>query len=249
MDRLDRYLVKVARKKSPVGRTGLFRAKYPLPERILGLFESCPEDLVNAGFDEEILWRHDIGWDSEREWITFPIRDLDGQLAGISGRTNDPAMKYKVYRQELRDMGFPGYDIANHDYVWRWDQVYPQVYAADGRPTIYVCEGLKAALWMVQHGYENTVALMGTAMSDTQKVFLERLGGTVIWCLDNDKFGRVATRKNGYKLRGVSQFVMNYPANTKQPDDLASDGLKNAIDTSLRYSRWCARRRKESHYG
>ena len=243
MQRLDRFLVKVERKKSPVNRGGLFVTEYPLPERILGLFEACPEDLLDAGFDEDLLWRHDVGFDQEREWITYPLRDIDGTLSGIVGRTNDPMLKYKAYRHELREMGFPKYEIEKSNYLWRWDQVYPQCYFAEARPVIQVCEGFKACLWMVQCGYENTVALMGTSMSDTQRVFLERLGGTVIWCLDNDWAGRAGTQKNGYKLHGVRQLVLNYPSSAKQPDDLEPSDLHDAIKTSQSFARWAKRRR------
>jgi len=242
MQRLDKHLVKVAKKKSPVVKGGLFKTSYPLPERILGLYEACPVGLLDAGFEEPLLWRHDIGYDEERERITFPLRDIDGTLAGIVGRTNNPKQKYKVYRQELIDMGFSRYEISNHDYVWRWDQVYPQCFFSDARPVIPVCEGFKACLWMVQNGYENAVALMGTKISPVQRVFLERLGGTVIWCLDNDWPGRAGTRKNGYKINGMRQIVLNYPEGAKQPDDLEPDELHRAVETSLGLARWARRR-------
>lgn len=247
MQRLDRFLVKVDKRASPVKRKGLFQTQYPLPERILGLFEQCPVSLLEEGFDEDLLWRHDVGYDSERKWITFPIRDVEGTLAGISARTNDPHQKYKVYRKELQEMGFPRYELEKGDYLWRWDIVYPQVYMAGERPTIYVVEGFKAALWMVQCGFENTVALMGSSMSDVQRVFLERLGGTVIWCLDHDRTGQKMTDRNATNLHGVRQLVMRYPDTDArlQPDDLSEDDLVDAVENSLRLSRWRARRQQQ----
>lgn len=243
MERLDPLLEKAYRDKPLFQkRGGVFKTDYPLPERILGLFEHCPESLLDAGFDENVLWDHDVGVDLERNRITFPVRDLVGTLAGIVGRTTNPKMKYKVYQDELRRMGFPRYEIDNHSYLWRWDRVYPQCYVPEERPTVYVAEGFKACLWMVQHGYENTLALMGTSLSRVQKVFLERLGGSIIWCLDNDRWGRAGTQKNGYKVQGVRQFVMNYPAPDVQPDDLSGSDLHEAIASSLSFARWAKRR-------
>jgi DNA primase len=239
MDRLDKHLVKVAKKKSPIGRPGLFKAQFPLPERILGLFEACPQSLVDEGFDEDLLWSHDVGVDPERDWITYPIRDIEGTLAGIMGRTKGHP-KYKVYRQELKDMGFPGYTINNHDYLWRWDIVYPQVILSEERPTIYLCEGFKAALWMVQCGYELTLATMGSSLSNTQKIFLERLGGTLVWCSDFDPAGQKMVAKGSKKVMGLRQLVMNYPEGLGrlQPDSLEPDELDEALDSSLSIARW-----------
>jgi DNA primase len=247
MKRLDRYLVKVERKASPVAKGRLFRTDYPLPERILGLFETCPLELLEAGFDEDLLWEHDVGWDAERLRITFPIRDIEGTLAGIVGRTNEPGLKYKVYVQEIKDLGFSRYEFENHDYLWRWDTVYAQTFMADERPTVYAVEGFKACLWMVQNGYKNTVALMGTSLSDVQRIFLERLGGTLVWCLDLDAAGQKLVYKNGKKIHGVRQLVMNYPdlGVRLQPDDLSKAELDTAIKSSLIFGRWCAERRRE----
>lgn len=241
MERLDKFLVKVSKKTSPVGKPGLFKTQYVLPERILGLFEACPESLVDDGFDEDILWSHDVGIDPERGWITYPIRDIEGTLAGLMGRTTDPGLaKYKVYRRELRDMGFAGYDINNHDYLWRWDVVWPQLLHADENPTIYLCEGFKAAMWMVQCGYEYTLATMGSSLSNTQKIFLERLGGTLVWCSDFDPAGQKMVAKGSKKVMGLRQLVLNYPTDRGriQPDDLEPDELDKALKSSLNIARW-----------
>lgn len=247
MKRLDRFLTKVSKKKTVI-KPGLFMAKYALPERILGLFEHCPEELLDAGFDEDVLWDHDVGFDQERGWITYPIRDIDGQLAGLVGRTNDPQTKYKVYTYELEKMGFRGYEISKSDYFWRWDIVYPQTFFAEEPPVIHIVEGFKAALWLVQNGYENTIATMGTSLSDVQRVFLERLGGTIVWCLDFDPAGQKMVGKNGKKVKGARQLVMTYPDTRRrlQPDDLSPEELHEAIESSLTYSRWMARRRRRA---
>lgn len=241
MARLDPLLAKKAKKPGQVIKAGMFQTRYPLPERILGLFETCPEDLLESGFTEDILWSHDVGVDTERGCITYPIRDINGALAGIMGRTSNPgASRYKLYRQELRDMGFANYDIKNHDYLWRWDVVYPQTFAVGERPTVYVCEGFKAAMWMVQCGYENTVATMGSFLSDPQRIFLERLGGTLVWCADFDRAGQKMVAKGSKKVQGLRQVVLNYPDGfgKLQPDDLSPEELELAITSSLNIARW-----------
>jgi len=248
MQRLEPHLKKVAKKKLKLSKKGIFETDYPLPERILGLFEACPEGLIEDGFEEEILWEHDVGYDEERGRVTYPVRDLEGTLAGIVGRTNNPSMKYKVYVKELQDMGFSKYSFENHDYLWRGDIVYAQCYHAGKRPTTYLVEGFKACLWMVQCGYENTWATMGTLLTDQQRMLLERLGGTLIWCSDNDYAGQKMVLKNSKKVQGLRQFVMNYPDPyiRAQPDDLSPDEVHAAVNKSLNIGRW-RRRIKKSH--
>lgn len=256
-DRLQPYLKK-ARKRSVTSSTTteqIFRAPNPIPERVLGLFENCPEALLDAGFDPDVLWDHDIGYDLERNRITFPIRDVDGFLAAISGRNPDGyrGPKYKVYDDskpdkdknpkggELYQLGYRGHGYNNRKLVWRCDQIYPAAFVGGVRPTIYMCEGYKAALWLVQHGYQMTGAFMGSDMTPEQKLFLERMGGTVVLCLDSGRAGVRGTYKIGYKLRGLDVRVLPYPESNEedlQPDDLREESLHHAIDTTLSFQRW-----------
>jgi hypothetical protein len=250
MERLKPHLQKANQKKPSVLNTGgLFRVKVHVPERILGLYESCPTSLLDAGFDERVLWDHDVGYDEERRRLTFPIRDLVGDLAGIMGRHTDPVEverygKYRFYTTELRQFGVTD-PINKGDFLWRWDKVYAKYQATSERPLIYVAEGFKACLWMVQHGYEDTVALMGTSMSETQKLFLQRIGGPVVWCLDNNRAGIAGTVRNSYRLRGIQQWVLNYPESAIQPDDISPEQLHEATQSSLPVSIWRPRQGKQ----
>lgn len=240
MERLKPHLSPVEKKQDLTQSRGLFQTPYPLPEKILGLYEECPLSLIEAGFTEETLWTHDVGFDEEQQRITFPIRDLSGTLAGISGRdvTGHALEKYKVYQRELQDIGFHNYRIEKGHYLWRWDRVYPNVYGNPERPPVYVTEGFKACLWMVQNGFPNTVALMGSSMTDVQKMFLERLGGPIILCLDNNPAGIKGTARIGYRLSGARVLVMRYPPEVQQPDGLFTEALQDAVHRALSLSIW-----------
>jgi len=244
MARLRPYLKEPARKSTSSHKEGLFLAQHPLPEKLLGLYEYAPVDLLNTGFDKEVLYQHDIGFDRELGRITYPVRDLSGTLAGIVGKPigDDGPGKYVVYEKELQEKSkdFRNYSFDNHRFVWRWERVYQRLYCSEEPTIIYVTEGFKACLWMVQHGFPDTVALMGTKLSTVQQKFLERLGGTVILCLDDDHWGRAGTRRIGYKLRGLRVKVIHYPYRywDLQPDDLTEEELLNAINNAYTYTRW-----------
>lgn len=243
MERLRPYLKQV-RAKNPIGVVGgMFTTSYPLPEKLLGLFEYAPEDLLREGFDEEVLRACDVGFDPERGRITYALRDLEGTLAGITGKPvgENTGGKYRVYEQELVDLGFRNYHFENRRTLWGWESVYPVAYRSETPVTVCVTEGYKARLWLLQHGFPMTVALMGTSLGWVQQVFLERLGAKLVLCLDNDAAGRLGTSKIGYKLRGQDVAVMRYPypeAPKLQPDDLTEEELREAILEPYTLRQW-----------
>lgn len=195
-----------------------------LPEKLLGLFDKCPIALINAGFEERILFEHDIGYDEELSRITFPIRARNGDLVGIVGRQKSTDYgKYKVYTTELLKYGLNVSSFKKSNYLWRGEKVLPN---APRRGTIFVVEGFKAALWFVQSGLENVVALMGSHMSDRQQYLLESSGQRIVLCLDNDVAGQKATLKIGHKLSAVQKYVVLLPRDVHQPDDLTEEELQ-----------------------
>ena len=246
MARLKPFLTDAARKKSATQAAGLGKATYPLPERLLGLWEKCPSGLLEAGFSEDVLWEHDVGFDEARNRVTWPVRDIEGTLAGIVGRNLDPGPlvgKYKTYKEEIRELGFPGYEMQKSHFLWRMDRVYPRLLHGDGKEPLLITEGYKACLWQVQHGFPNTVALQTASMSERQAIQVERLGAPVILCLDNNLAGWKGTAKIGYRLRGCIVHVMTYPDQAQQSDDLSPSQLRDSIHKAAAYSYW--RRRHE----
>jgi len=244
MERLRPLLRPTKAKRESATSGGMFLTDYPLPERLLGLFEYAPTDLLDAGYDEEVLRQNDVGFDIDRGRVTYAIRDLAGTLAGIVGKPVEQGGgggKYLVYESELAEMGFRGYHFQNKRFLWGWEKVYQAVYRSEDPPPVYVTEGYKARLWLVQAGFQLTVALMGTSLSPTQQMFLERLGTRIVLCLDNDIWGRLGTAKIGYKLRGSNVAVMRYPypeAPKLQPDDLSDDELQEALHYPYSIGQW-----------
>jgi len=151
---------------------------------------------------------------------------------------------------EWFDEQFPGYRCENHDFIWNYDRVYPRVMQAtsEAESTVFLVEGYKACLWMIQCGYVNTVALMGSYISETQQRMLHRLGGQVVLFFDNDNPGRAATKQIGKALwrplHGRLK-VMQYPPedveasysgeSDSQPDDYEAQGIHHMVENSLAY--------------
>lgn len=233
-----------------------FKADYILPEVILGVYEWMPMKLIEDGFNPILLQDMEIGFDRNNLRITYPLRDMYGNLAGFSGGATEPEQwpKYKVYQGKRKglegqwyngdygdwfDEQFPEYKCENHDFLWNYDRVYTRlVEMSDPSDTVYVVEGFKACLWMIQNGYPNTVALMGSYISDRQQQMLHRLGGNLVLCLDNDEAGRKGTVRVGellWKPMYGRIKVMSYPEGDiqTQPDDYEPDALHQMIGSSI----------------
>lgn len=247
IDRVKPYLVAAQKKREREAKAlarmgGAFRTDYPLPEKLLGLFEYVPTALLDAGFTEDVLLDNDVGYDPHLDRITFGIRDVEGTLAGIAGRVlGGGDAKYMVYQQDMRDLGYRDYHFHKSDYIWRCDKLYRDLYdAAPNEHTLCIVEGYKAGLWLVQNGFDYTGALMGTSLSDKQLMFIQRLGARVVLCLDNDGPGRVGTSKAAAKLRGVRVSVMRYPdgADGAQPDDLDGRCVEEGILNPMSLLEW-----------
>lgn len=228
-----------------------FKTEFVLPESLLGVYEMCPTNLVNDGFKVELLKDMDIGYDRTNNRIMYPLRDMYGNLAGFSGGvtefTQHQHPKYRVYQGRRKgldgkylpsdfgtwfddDDDLKDYRCENHDFLWNFDRVFKRR-LSDPTATVFVVEGFKACLWMIQSGFLNTVALMGSYISDRQQQMLHLLGWQVVLFLDNDQAGMRATEMVGdllWKPMYGMVKVVPYPEEDfdTQPDDYEEEAVR-----------------------
>jgi DNA primase len=233
----------------------------PLPESMLGLFDKCPLYMVEPEysvlldpddpivFEESLLREYDVGFDEMHSRITFPLRDLDGGLVGISGRTvNNGFPRYKVYDDEFKALGYPPHSAANKGVLlWNAHRVYPATFFGASDQFVLVVEGFRGCLWAIQCGIRNTIALLGSSLSKQQLWILEHLGCRVYIMLDNDDAGRRALRgyeKEGQKRPGIAErlsrsldvSIVEYPG--KQPTKLTQEELCASVNNAVDYYTW-----------
>lgn len=208
----------------------------PIPEEILGVFENnCPAALLDDGFNMRTLRQYGVGYDVHHDWPVYPIRDHLGRLVGLSGRAE---WGYNVYSKDEYAAFMenpPKSAVKKSWFVWNMHNVYPTAFHGDGVEFLIVVEGFKACLWLIQNGYPNTVALMGSYLSRLQKNLLTRIGGTILLFLDQDNAGRRGTEICVEQL--APQMLVKevrYPFEGKlQPDDLAPEFLASAISNAV----------------
>lgn len=205
-----------------------------LPDYLLRAWKACPLSLLEAGFDEDVIEYHEVGYDAVHDRITFPIRDHRGRLVAVSGRACDNRTdpRYKVYdakppdRQANRPAGelygiVEDYVPSNREYLYGIHDVYPGRYhdpSERDEPLILV-EGYKACLWLRQQGFIHTLALQGYSLTEAQRRILQRLRGPYYILLDwepgkqyPDTFGRCAAVKIAERLsRAGRVFIPMYP--------------------------------------
>lgn len=239
-----------------------YKATSVLSETVLNNYMYCPTKLVDKGFSINWLQHMEIGYDFQKNRIIYPIRDIHGNLAGVSGGSQyewqEP--KYKVYRggyvdytgkRIISDYGawfdeqYPDYKMDKSRYIWNFDRVYARLLFSPFKSTMIIVEGFKACLWMLQNGYINTVALMGDFMSDIQYNLITRLDANILLFLDNNKPGRDACIKIKNKLKNLMNVtILNYPSNYTaekpieklQPDDLTKTEIDSVINEQRRAS-------------
>jgi DNA primase len=140
-----------------------------------------PATAAEAGL---LQHRDSGGWyDRFRNRLLFPISDRDGRVVGFGGRAlGDEQPKYlNSPRTPLFDKStlVYGIDLARES-ARKHDQVV-------------IVEGYMDVIAAHQFGYENVVAAMGTALTDSQVAAVKRLSKRIVLALDADAAGQMAT--------------------------------------------------------
>lgn len=115
--------------------------------------------------------------------LMFPIRDDQGNLAGFGGRSLDGS--------EPKYLNSPRTDVFDKGRILYLLHLAKPRLRQEGE--VVVVEGYMDALAAHQHGFDNVVACMGTALTEHQVSLLRSTGRTFVLALDPDAAGRQAT--------------------------------------------------------
>ncbi|GJM26485.1 MAG: hypothetical protein DHS20C16_29000 [Phycisphaerae bacterium] len=156
--------------------------------------------------------------------LMFPIRDTMNRVIGFGGRTlvGDRAKYLNTSHTPLYDKGTMLYGI---------DQA--RMPMSEKRQAIVV-EGYTDCIACHQHGLPNTVATLGTALTDQQISLLRRWADEVVLLFDADSAGEeAADRALGVALRyNLSVRIASVP-DGKDPSDYLTAHGAGGIDSLL----------------
>lgn len=186
----------------------------------------------NNEFYASFIWR-----------ITFPIYDHKDLLVGFGGRTLNPnvAAKYVNSPQNIlfdKSRIFYAFNIAKENIAKKKE--------------IIVCEGYMDAIAFHKAGFNNVVAVLGTALTEHHLPLIRRYDAKVILCFDNDEAGLKAATRSAFllstnKIDGKVAILQG----GKDPAELVakneSTKLYNILDEGIELGEFYIRRLISTH--
>lgn len=138
--------------------------------------------MYKRGLTDEIIEKFDIGYDGERDELTFPVRDIEGRCVFVAGRS----VKGKFFRlpKELDKPVYQGYRFMFGDYK-----------------EAYITESFLNCLTCWKYG-KPAMALIGTGNEKQYKILEKLPVRTYILALDPDEAGRKATERFRKNVHG-----------------------------------------------
>ncbi len=151
------------------------------------------EDIAEAGLARQT----DDGrfYDLFRGRLMIPIRDWSARVAGFGSRALDDNATPKY----LNTPRTPVFDKSRILYAMHLAKEPVRQHGA------VIVEGYMDAVMAHQHGFDNVVASMGTALTEHQVALVRRLTHRVTMALDGDPAGRNATLRSLESSWGVFQ--------------------------------------------
>lgn len=181
-------------------------------------------ELLAAG----LVQRNDRGqvYDRFRGRVMFPLADPRGRVRGFGARA-------------MRDGDRPKYlNSADGPVYQKGRQLFGANHArsvAAKRGRVIAVEGYADVLALHDAGIEESVAVMGTAMTDEQVVELARLAPRIYLALDADRAGRQAMIRAARVAdrHGIELLVVDLPAG-KDPADLIAESGAEAFEQRVK---------------
>ena len=166
-----------------------------------------------------------VPYDRFRDRIIFPIADVRGRVIAFGGRAMQADAKAKYLNSPETPLFHKGRVLYNLNQARK---------AAHDRGTIIAVEGYVDVIAMTMAGHANTVAPLGTALTEEQLGLLWRHADEPVLCFDGDGAGqRAAFRALDVALPmlepGRSLRFAMLPEG-QDPDDLLRSGGAAAID-------------------
>ena len=201
--------------RNSVVRNRSVRGNQFVTEEELDKYRYTHPYLYMRGMTDEIIELFDLGWDSDMQAITFPVRDVHGNCLFIARRS--VKTKFFNYPEGVEKPLYGLYELCHI----KSDNLNPF-------PTeIIVCESMFDALsfWTVD---KYAVALNGLGNELQFKQLRELPCREIILATDMDERGlkaRERIRKNMQNTKIIAEYF--FPEGRKDANDCTKDELKN----------------------
>lgn len=164
------------------------------PENYMERFEKRADKLAAwtaEGISEQSLQRFEVCYDNFSDRLVYPIRNIEGEIVNIGGRTLVPEWKEKKLRKYTYFSSWGEMDVIYG--------LYENMQYVLEQKEIIIFEGCKSVLLADSWGIRNTGALLTSHLNPNQMKILARLGVRVVFALDKNV--RVRDDHNISKLK------------------------------------------------
>lgn len=169
---------------------------------------------------DEIIELFDIGWDSETDCITFPVRDEKGNCLFVARRSVKG--KYFNYPQNVEKPLYGLWEVG--EFTINVIKRYPS--------ELIICESMLDALSCWVYG-KFAVALNGLG-SEKQIALLNSLPcRKYILATDKDEKGKEARKRLRQKIKGklITEYdYSSYPEHAKDINDMSKQEFQNLVE-------------------
>lgn len=196
----------------------------------LKLLDPSHAYLTSRGFTPETIAHFGLGYCAKgmmKDRIAIPLHDAEGKLIGYAGRIVDDDAIDHDHPKYL----FPGpREREGKRYEFHKSLLLYSLHRIE-RPAdeLIVVEGFASVWWLHQHGFPNSVALMGSSCSPEQARLLSDSTKRVLILSDGDEAGSQCVdsvwHAVGTKVDCRNVFVQE----GKQPTDLSADDLDQLL--------------------
>lgn len=195
---------------APDGWRGLLEA--------LGALGYSPKELASAGLVKEADEKPGTWYDRFRNRLMFPIRDAAGRTVAFTGRALDPNDQAKYLNSPETDL------FKKSELLFGMDKAKD---AIRSRGFAILVEGQFDLLLLHQAGFQNTVALSGTALSDMHLSLIKRYADNLMLCLDGDRAGLASSARSASAAlaAGMRVKAVRLPIG-KDPADIVAEDPK-----------------------
>ena len=168
-----------------------------LPDDYMSRYEKRHDKLAvwgNEGISEASMEKFQVYYDGFSNRIVYPIRNPEGKIVNIGGRTLDQDWKEK--------------NLRKYTYFFNWgtlDTIYGLAENMDAiveKREIILFEGAKSVMIADGWGIHNCGAILTSHLNPNQVKILAKLGCRVVFALDSD----VDIRKD-FNIRRLWQYV------------------------------------------
>lgn len=183
--------------------------------------------------DDNIIELFDLGYDSEQDCITFPVRDINGNCLFVARR--NVKTKFFNYPKGIEKplYGLYEYSKATLDMFNYKLEVAKMmnIYIKDWAPII-VCESMIDCILLWQEGHY-AVALNGTGNQLQFKQLRELLCRKLILATDNDNAGQQARERLRRNIKNKLITEIEFPKGIKDIGECSKEQIQNILDWEI----------------